>query len=348
MWVRWLLKRASIEPTANRHEVRPHFVYLQSVPRRPKSEPLAGKESPQIHTGDAFQLVDTLAGSSVDLVITSPPYWGLRSYGRDFSETVLARWRAEGCDASRVPPYRWYRDAGGILGMEPYPHWYTAHLVEFFNRTARVLKESGSLWVNIGDTYFARWSSIRENGRQGLSPDRKRRRTPSGGYLQDKQLLLIPARFAIAMQEAGWILRNDLIWAKPLVLPRPEPDRLRLSHEHWFHFVSRRSRGRASYYYHLAAAEVGARDVVTCSVVAGTNGHSAAFPVGILRPRIETSSPPEGVVLDPFCGTGRAVIEAVRLGRTAIGFELSRKFATSARKDLRRAQQEARPKAASE
>src|SRR5690606_12188196 len=111
---------------------------------------------------------------------------------------------------------------------------------------------------------FGRWSSIRDEGRQGLGGgERLRRVTPSGGFLHDKQLLLIPARFAIAMQERGWILRNDLIWHKPHMPPRPEKDRLRLSHEHLFHFVKRQTGGRPAYYYDLDEVEAGALDVVS-------------------------------------------------------------------------------------
>src|SRR5258706_420052 len=98
-------------------------------------------------------------------------------------------------------------------------------------RLSRSKKKRGSLWINVGDTYFARWSSIRDAGRQGLGGNpRQRRRVPMGGYLQEKQLLLIPARFAIGMQAEQWILRNDLIWYKPNVPPRPEKERLKLAH----------------------------------------------------------------------------------------------------------------------
>ena len=143
-------------------------------------------------------------------------------------------------------------------------------------------------------------------------------------------MLLMPARVAINMQDRGWILRNDLIWAKPNVPPRPEVDRLRLAHEHWFHFVGRSPTGRASYYYNLDAAEDGALDVVICSVQKGAGGHSATFPEELVRRRLMTSCPEGGLVLDPFCGTGRAVAEAVKAGRRGIGFELSDKYASLA------------------
>ena len=285
----------------------------------------------EVWHGDAFDLVERLGEASVDLCLTSPPYWGLRSYGLDHSDDVVDQW-----NDSTPPSYKWYRDAGGVLGLEPYPDWYVAHLVEFFSLFRPSLKASGSIWVNLGDTYFARWGSIRDKGRQGLSTvERRRRRTPSGGYLHDKQLLMIPARFAIAMQGAGWILRNDLIWSKPNVMPRPESDRLRLSHEHWFHFVQRQSRGRPRYYYDLKECEEGALDVVASLPANGPNGgHSATFPIELIRPRILSSCPPGGLLVDPFCGTGRALTEAAKLSRSGLGFEVSEAYADQAQANI--------------
>lgn len=289
----------------------------------------------EVRQGDAFDLIAQLKPQSIDLIITSPPYWGLRTYGMDHNQDILSEWKAEGKPPSDSPPYEWYRKHGGILGLEPLPEWFIDHLVEIFQNGVRALKQTGSLWVNIGDTYFARWSSIRYDGRQGLGDNpRSRRRTPMGGFRQEKQLLLIPARFAIAMQNKRWILRNDLIWHKPNVPPRPEKDRLRLAHEHFFHFVKRPTEGRATYYYDLAYAEEGARDVVTISAKAGSDGHSATFPEDLIEPRILTSCPPGGTVLDPFCGTGRVLTVAAANGRHALGFELSNIFASSARSNM--------------
>lgn len=246
-------------------------------------------------------------------------------------------WIKDGGSVAEIPPYDWYRDNGGLLGLEPIPDWFVGHLTELFSRLRPALKPDGNLWVNLGDTYFARWSSIRLDGRQGFGDNpRIRRRTPMGGYRQEKQLLLIPARFAIAMQEDRWILRNDLIWHKPNIPPRPEKDRLRLAHEHFFHFVKRPTQGRPKYYYDIDAVEEGARDVVTVNVRPGSDGHSATFPVELIRPRIESSSPVGGLVLDPFAGTGRALVVARELRRRALGFELNPSFAQAARENLRR------------
>lgn len=125
---------------------------------------------------------------------------------------MLDAWVAEGNSADDLPPSDWYRTNGGVLGLEPRPEWFVGHLVEIFQRGAHALKACGSMWINIGDTYFARWASIRNDGRQGLGGNlRARRRAPMGGFRQEKQLLMIPARFAIAMQDKRWILRNDVI-----------------------------------------------------------------------------------------------------------------------------------------
>jgi len=139
------------------------------------------------------------------------------------------------------------------------------------------------------------------------------------------------------MQEKRWILRNDLIWYKPNVPPRPESDRLKLAHEHFFHFVKRPKEGRAKYYYKISAAEPAANDVVICSARPGQDGHSATFPVELIKPRILSSCPPEGVVLDPFCGTGRALVVAADSGRRAVGFEIAPAFAEATRNALKEA-----------
>lgn len=268
-------------------------------------------------------------------MITSPPYWGLRTYGQQHNPNIVQEWIAQEPTATHSPPYEWYREHGGQLGMEPIPDWFVDHLVEIFQRGAAALKPDGSIWVNIGDTYFARWSSIRYSGRQGMGDNpRERRRTPMGGYRQEKQLLMIPARFAIAMQSVRWILRNDLIWNKPNVPPRPEKDRLRLTHEHFFHFVKRPKEGRASYWYDLDAVEDGARDVVTVNVRAGQDGHSATFPEQLIKPRILSSCPPGGTVLDPFAGTGRSLTVAIENGRSAVGFEISAEFEAACRANV--------------
>ncbi|MEV6504263.1 DNA-methyltransferase [Streptomyces prunicolor] len=309
-------------------------------------ESAEGDGQVELMHGDAYDLMEKLEPESIDLLITSPPYWGLRSYGQEHNEDILKEWLAE--DESRdqmdVPPYEWYRAHGGVLGLEPLPEWYIAHLVEILQRGAAALKAEGSMWINIGDTYFARWSSIRHDGRQGLGDNpRSRRRTPMGGYRQEKQLLLVPTRFAIAMQEKRWIVRNDLIWHKPNVPPRPEKDRLRLGHEHFFHFVKRAKEGRPKYYYDMSKVEPGALDVVKTMARSGSDGHSATFPEDLITPRILSSCPPGGTVLDPFCGTGRSLSVAAKHGRLGIGFELHEPFHQAATANVAKAVKASQP-----
>lgn len=285
--------------------------------------------------GDAWDAVPALPRASIDVVITSPPYWGQRSYGQSHNGGILAEWLAEGHAQAETPSYEWYRSHGGALGMEPIPDWYAENLAEILSRCESPLKTAGSLWVVVGDTYFARWSSIRDGGRQGLGDKpRARRRAPMGGYRQEKQLLLIPARFAIAMQNRRWILRNDVIWSKPNVPPRPERDRLRLAHEHVFHFVKRSKVGRPKYYYDLSETEPGSADVVTYNVRGGGQDHSATFPESLVRPRIKSTCPPGGTVLDPFCGTGTSLAVAVESGRSAIGIDVVERYLEMARRRM--------------
>lgn len=293
----------------------------------------------RVERGDAHDLLSTLEPNSVDLILTSPPYWGLRNYEDVHNWDILDEWVAEGGDKEDAPSYEWYRGHGGVLGLEPLPEWFISNLAAIIEKARPALKQSGSMWLNMGDTYFARWSSIRPNGRQGLAgEERLRRRTPMGGHRQEKQLLMIPARLAIALQDRRWILRNDLIWYKPNVPPRPFKDRLGLTHEHFFHFVRRPTEGRPKYYYDLNEAHDPPHDVVTVNARAGRDGHSATFPEDLIRPIVLSSCPEGGTILDPFCGIGTALVVGVQQGRRAIGFETNIRYAEAARRALKHTQ----------
>jgi len=303
--------------------------------RKIMAEERSGPESSSkaiVVQGDAFDLLARIPGDSIDLIITSPPYWGHREYGLGHNWELFNEIPKVRKIGNASPGYSWYRQNGGVLGLEPYPEWYISHLAEILDQAEGCLKSTGSMWINLGDTFFARWSSVRDSGRQGLGKAaRYRRKTPLGDFRQEKQLLLIPARFAIEMQDRGWILRNDLIWYKPNATPRPEGDRLKLSHEHFFHFVKKPKLGRPAYFYDVSYAEERHNDVISVNAAPGENGHSATFPRELIRPRILSSSPPGGLVLDPFSGTGRAVEIAVELGRNAIGFDLQKKYTDESR-----------------
>lgn len=182
----------------------------------------------KLFIGDAAALLGELASNSVDLVLTSPPYWSLRDYN--------------------VP---------GQIGLEPRPDAYIQRLISVFDQVQRVLKPTGSAYIVLGDTYCSsgKWggpsSQTIQNGRPTAYPTGRRPHQvlkPDGGWIQRKQLMLIPSRFAVAMQERGWILRNDIIWHKTNGLPASVKDRLSNRYDHVFHFVK-----GPKYYYSLDA-----------------------------------------------------------------------------------------------
>src|SRR5437868_171062 len=143
-------------------------------------EPVDGTRRPtgrtQVRVGDAYDLMRQLPPRSVNCVLTSPPYWGHRTYGQVHRRSVLGEWLESGGARERPPGYEWYRAHGGVLGLEPFPDWYVAHLAEILDPLRTALTDEGSFWINLGDTYFARWSSIRSKGRQGLGDQERERR----------------------------------------------------------------------------------------------------------------------------------------------------------------------------
>jgi DNA modification methylase len=167
----------------------------------------------QILRGDARRL--PLADASVDLVVTSPPYWALRSY----------------------------TDAGehydGQIGAEPTPAAYVDSLIDCTREWVRVLKPTGSMWINLGDKYATSGQSARSDG-VGTSarprPDSRGSRHDTG--MPEKSLIGLPWRYAIrCIDDLGLILRAEVIWSKPNGLPESVTDRVRRSHEQWFHFT---------------------------------------------------------------------------------------------------------------
>lgn len=175
--------------------------------------------------GDCRNILTTLPERSVQCVVTSPPYFGLRRYDVE----------------------------GAQIGMEQSPAEYVASLVEVFRQVKRVLRDDGTLWVNLGDGYNAyngnRGPAVGANkNHHEIMPDLP------GGYgltvkgLGNKQLLGIPWRVAFALQDDGWILRSDIIWHKPNPMPESVTDRPTRSHEYIFLFAK-----SPRYYYDAAA-----------------------------------------------------------------------------------------------
>lgn len=170
-----------------------------------------------LYTGDCLDVLETLPDQSVQTCITSPPYFGLRDYGVD-----------------------------GQIGLEPTPDEFVARLVEVFREVRRVLRDDGTLWLNLGDSYAANQTN---NGGYsdkstlvGFSrPDTKGRQANETGArrklnhgLKSKDLIGIPWRVAFALQADGWYLRQDIIWHKPNPMPESVRDRCTKSHEYIF------------------------------------------------------------------------------------------------------------------
>ena len=165
--------------------------------------------------GDVREKLKELDDRSVQCCVTSPPYWGLRDYGESDQ-----------------------------LGLEETPEEYVDNMVKVFREVKRVLKDDGTCWLNIGDSYSGNMSRASNNGRAGYGNPREEvvSRIPVG--LKQKDLVGIPWRVAFALQQDGWYLRQDIIWHKPNPMPESVQDRCTKSHEYIFLLTK-----SARYYY---------------------------------------------------------------------------------------------------
>jgi site-specific DNA-methyltransferase (adenine-specific) len=252
------------------------------------------------------------AGLKVDCMVTSPPFYGQRDY--------------------EVP---------GQLGLEDNPLDYINKLVTSFNHAKDVLKETGSLWVNLGDTYWSgrgehKGKDDKQSARRfGIRPQDKK---GDGKYTRGKQLLLIPHRFAIAMQESSWVVRNDNVWVKPNPLPDQVLDRGSMSHEYVFHFVRQRF-----YYYNRNAVGrptsngtfMPPLDTWQVPISKGHDSHKATFSEELVRIPVLATTPPDGVVLDPFAGSGTTLLFAQNHGFRAIGIDIKEEYCRAMEKSVR-------------
>jgi site-specific DNA-methyltransferase (cytosine-N4-specific) len=243
------------------------------------------------------------AGVTVNCMVTSPPFYGQRDYGVD-----------------------------GQIGLEHHPRDFIGNLVECFEATRPVLAENGSLWVNLGDTYWSgkgehRSGEVKQSARRfGLRPQD---RTGDGELCKPKQLLLIPHRFAIAMQDRDWLVRNDNVWVKPNPIPDQVRDRCSMSHEYVFHLVKSR-------WYYFNKEAVGRKstsgsvlppsDTWEIAPARSSHQHKARFSEELVRIPILSTTPPSGVVLDPFGGSGTSLVFARRHGFRAIGIDIKTEF----------------------
>jgi DNA modification methylase len=311
-----------------------------------------------IEHADALTYLRTLPDGCVNCVVTSPPYFGLRDYG-----------------------------TAGQIGIEPTPGEYVAALVAVFREVWRVLRDDGVVWLNLGDSYAADRGGTHmpaqtvAGGKNGHSADdaawrgqggetrRAAHRDASLHGLPHKSLMGIPWRVAFGLQDDGWTLRSDIIWAKPNPMPESVTDRPTRSHEYIFLFAKQpkywydaqavsepvvrtwdatnggnlspkgehkangayRERG-GDYPLPRADGLRNRRTVWTITPANYADAHFATFPEAIPEICIKAGCPEGGVVLDPFSGAGTTALVAKKLNRRYLGCDLNADYVEMARR----------------
>jgi DNA modification methylase len=298
--------------------------------------------------GDVREKLKELPDQSVHCVVTSPPYWGLRDYGED-----------------------------GQIGMEDTPEQFVANMVEVFREVWRVLRDDGTLWLNLGDSYAGSGKGRNPDGTVHVSAMIAKQGSSAGTVmgnvkggivpdgLKPKDLVGIPWRVAFALQAEGWYLRQDIIWHKPNPMPESVTDRCTKAHEYIFLL----SKSRQYYFDNEAIKEPAKyagddrgsrtdnrrgtimnsisgitaetrnkRDVWTVTTKPFKGAHFATFPPDLITPCVLAGCPPDGTVLDPFFGAGTTGLVAQQHGRNWIGCELNPVYAEMAAKRIKDAE----------
>jgi DNA modification methylase len=277
--------------------------------------------SVRIMVGDCRESLAQLEAKSVQCCVTSPPYFGLRDYGHP-----------------------------GQLGLESTPQEYVEGMVGVFREVRRVLKDDGTLWLNIGDSYNGSGAkSVQINSPKQMT---SRGATSQRGTMVEgckaKDLIGMPWTLAFALRADGWYLRSEIIWHKPNPMPESVTDRPTKSHEQLF-LLSKSS----TYFYDAEAikepsADImgtakqyatfellrNARTVWTIATQPYSGAHFATYPPALIEPCIKAGSAKDDTVLDPFGGAGTTGLVADRLGRNAILCELNPEYAELARKRI--------------
>lgn len=253
----------------------------------------------KIYHEDCVKTMQSLPEKSIDLILTSPPYFNCRSYG------------------------------GETVGRENHPQDYINKIVEIMDSSSRILKDSGSMYLNIGDVYFGTKGFSRNAGkwaRKMSDSHYKDHKTAKqdGKWLQHKQLLLIPSRVASALQDRGWVLRNSIIWEKLNPLPSFSKDRRLPCYEYVFHFV----RSKKYYFDYPLAKELSHHRDVIRTAIKPFHKHPASFSESLIAPLIRTTCPVGGVVYDPFMGSGTTACVSKKLGRSYVGSETNEEYCT--------------------
>lgn len=275
-----------------------------------------------------------LPDNSIDCCITSPPYFGLRDYG--------------------IP---------NQIGMEPTPDQYIDNLTAIFAEVLRVLKPTGTLWLNMGDTYNSYKGNARRKNQETEWAHFRHQATREAGHgleyksAKPKDLIGIPWMLAFSLRNIGWYLRQDIIWSKPNPMPESVSDRCTKAHEYIFllskeekyyydaksirekavssnkaHKVHHHKMMNGSYMqkycdYTITGSEYrNRRDVWTVAVQPSDGNHFATYPEELIRPCVVAGCPEDGIILDPFVGTGTTAVVAHQYNRRYIGYEINKEY----------------------
>ena len=300
----------------------------------------------KIICANALDGLKTLADNSVDMCVTSPPYYGLRDYGES-----------------------------GQIGMEQTPQEYIEHLTEIFMEVHRVLKPTGTLWINIGDSYAGSGKGPMSLAVAGNGKNSKVHEVPkTWDGIKPKDMIGIPWTLAFSLRAKGWYLRSDIIWHKTNCLPESVKDRPTKCYEHIFLLSKSRK-----YYYDYKAIQEPLKQVSKERYKRGRsaeskyaregmqkniNGvredsshfdqeykrkrdvwevstntfkmdeHFAMYPEKLIEPCILAGSKKDGIVLDPFFGSGTTGVVAKKHGREYIGIDINAKYCKLAEKRI--------------
>jgi site-specific DNA-methyltransferase (adenine-specific) len=282
----------------------------------------------KIYQGDSLEVLKTFPDKSINCCVTSPPYWGLRDYGHKEQ-----------------------------LGLESKFESYIQKLIEIFNEVFRVLKDDGTCFVNIGDTYGGSGKGVGGKNSKELFNFPTLPKVESD--IENKCLCQIPSRFSLGMTDNAWILRNEIIWHKPNAMPTSATDRFTMDFEKVFFFVKQQK-----YHFNqqlepytksmnrwggenLEAKNISEwdngtgqityrnrnmrpnpegknmRTVWSINTESFAEAHFATFPEALIDPMIKAGCPKEGLVLDPFMGAGTTGVVAYNNNCNYVGIELN-------------------------
>jgi site-specific DNA-methyltransferase (cytosine-N4-specific) len=256
----------------------------------------------EVLIGDSLEVLPKLGTETIQCCVTSPPYWGLRDY-----------------------------DHPAQIGAEPSPDQYVENLVRMFKEVRRVLRNDGTLWLNVGDGY-ARNGGTGSHGPNAIVGNTKKLiqrrncKVPDVWGLKDRDLMGLPWRVAFALQADGWFLRSRITWIKRTAMPESVKNRPTTATEEIFLLTK-----SPTYFYDpngfREPTGANLRNYWILGPEPSGNGHPAAFPRELARRCILLGSRHDDTILDPFGGSGTTGIAANELGRKAIMIELNPKYA---------------------